>query len=349
MANTLRQKWDLINDCPSALQFSAVDEYKKFHKAFSKDIPDYRVKLVQLVDGQVEVSVTPTELHSVINARMGFNPLLDSPRLNRDPAEQAQRDIENLHRAGKRAKQKVRYIVKNLLAGYMLTFSYRELITDRHLVAKHWKEFIRLYRQRFPDWQYVAVLEKQERGSFHMHVAVSGKQQIKWLLRCWLYAIGQSHDDVTAWMVHGKKLGDKSFGAVNVSSPNKRWGGVSKKWKRDKLAGYLTKYIGKDFDDSEKNSKKYWHSRNIVKPMIRRFWLHAKTYLEAIKEAHFLIYSAGATNISFWNSHEAGVIWITADTVCDDLLLIPDIYSVNSEFIFMPECETRIIEGVVPF
>lgn len=314
MGTSIRQRWDTVNDRPSTAKRSLVDEHRAFDRAISQPIPEFRAKLVKLAHGQAEVSVTPANKTHVINARMGFNPLLDCPRKRRAPEEQAERDKENRQRAAKQARIRVRHLVKSIAADHMLTFSYRENVTDREKIAADWKRFVRIFRHRYPDWKYVSVHEKQDRGSFHFHVAVAGKQDIRWLLRCWLIAIGQPELDVSAWLVGGVKLGEKSLGAVNVEAPNRRWGGGTRKqWKRDKLAGYLTKYIGKEFEEAAKGSKKYWHSRNIDAPQITRFWLRATTYYDAIKEAHDLIYDSGATSLSMWGDYYAQVIWITGE------------------------------------
>jgi len=63
-------------------------------------------------------------------------------------------------------------------------------------------------------------------------------------------------DDVNGWLVDGVKLAERSLGAVNVEPPKKRWGRAHKQWKRDKLSGYLTKYIGKEFEEDDKHAKK---------------------------------------------------------------------------------------------
>lgn len=314
MGVTLRQKWDSVNDRPDFRPNNKADEYVLWNAAVAKAIPEYRAKLVRLAHGQTEVSITPTNQTSVINARMGFNPLLDCPRKRRTDEEQELRNVENRNRAAKRARQNVRYLAKSIIADHLLTFSYRENVEDRAKVAADWKEFVRLFRVRYPSWAYLAVLEKQDRGALHIHVAVTGKQDIRWLLRCWLLAIGQPLEDVSQWLVGGVKLGERSMGAVNVEPPKKRWGGMSRQWKRDKLAGYLTKYIGKEFEEADKHAKKYWHSRNMEKPQIERFWLKAKTYAEAVIEAHDLVYYTGATSVSMWGDCLAGVVWITGET-----------------------------------
>lgn len=314
MGASIRQNWDCVNDRPSLKRRCLADEHAAFHAAIARPIPEFRAKLVKLPHGQSEISVTRPRVSSVINSRMGFNPLLDLPRGVRTDEEQAERDAENRQRASKRARQNVRHLVKSVWADHMLTFSYRDNVGDRERVASDWKEFVRLFRVRYSEWRYVAVLERQERGAFHIHVAVDGKQDIRWLLRCWLLAIGQPAEDVSAWLVGGVKLGEGSFGAVNVQGPRRRWGGTGKQWKRNQLAGYLTKYIGKEFEDADKHAKKYWHSRNVERPIVQRFWLSAATFAEAVAEAHDLIYFSGVTALSMWGDDMAGVIWITGET-----------------------------------
>jgi hypothetical protein len=327
MSSALRQQWDTVNDRPSHTPVKQAVEFAAHAQAIAREIPEYRCKFTTLPGGQYEVSVTPANSTSVINARMGFNPLLDCHRRIREPAEQEERDKENRQRAAKRAKQNLRLGVKSLYADHLLTFSYRAAVVDRDVLAAHWKEFLRLYHVRYPDWVYYAVPEKhdsektskEKRGSYHIHVAVNGRQDIKWLLRCWLLAIGQPRDEVAAWLSSGHKLGDTSFGNVDVQGPAKRWGGKSKVWKSGKLAGYLTKYIGKEFEDCDKYAKKYWHSKIAQKPIVERFWLKAKNYHEAIVEAHALMMQVGADDMSIWNDCRAGVVWITGQVDKDKL------------------------------
>lgn len=131
MGTSIRQRWDTVNDRPDFSKPDGLQEYKAWNAAVAKPIPEYRAKLVRLPHGQTEISVTPANITSVINARMGFNPLLDCPRKRKTPEEQEQRDKENRARAAKHARQVVRYHVKSILADHMLTFSYRENVIDR--------------------------------------------------------------------------------------------------------------------------------------------------------------------------------------------------------------------------
>ena len=97
MGASIRQYWDSVKDSPK--KRSLTDEHASFARAVSLDIPAYRCKMVTTANGHIEVSVTPADSTNVINARMGFNPLLDCPRFTRDELMQAQVDIENRDRA----------------------------------------------------------------------------------------------------------------------------------------------------------------------------------------------------------------------------------------------------------
>ncbi len=232
----------------------------------------------------------------------------------------AKKDADNLARTVHRARKAVRNLVKSLQADHMLTFSYRENMQDITLLKADWKRFLRMMRGRYPDWQFVSIREKQERGAYHLHVAVKGKQDIRWILRCWLLAIGQDWEDVQRFYVHKEKLGEKSFGAVNVRAPSKRWGGEGKVWRPEKLAGYLTKYLGKEFQEIfEHYAMRYWHSKGIDKPQIVRFWLGACQFVAAVHEAFDYCHYKGAVNISMWGADDWENLYITGDGITLDL------------------------------
>lgn len=327
MKPALRQYWDTEKDAPCRKNREA-DKIIAWSKANSVPIAKYTAKVVRLAHGQIEVSCTRVNEENVNNHRMGFNPLLDCPRkerADRTDEEQAERDLENRKRATKLARQNVRYLVKAAQFDHMLTFGYRDAVLDRDRVAANWKAFVRLYRKRYPDWQYLAVLERHDseqtleahRNAYHIHVAVKGRQNIKWLLRCWLLTIGQPLKDVSEWLIEGIKLGFKSLGSVNVQAPMKLQQTQVREFSRSKIAGYLTKYIGKELDLAGKGKKKYWHSDGISKPEITRFWLKAKDWESAYRELLDMVIFSGVTSISTWGDNHIDVVWITGETALD--------------------------------
>ena len=194
----------------------------------------------------------------------------------------------NLARAVRRAKQNIRWLCKVMQSDRLFTCTYRNNEEDREKVREDFARFLRLVRTGFkvkhadgsktqyraiPDWQYVAVLEKQERGSFHIHCGVKGFQYIKTLRAAWYKAIGGNGDE----------RGEDTPGSVNVTAPAKRWGSSIREWKTEKLAGYLTKYLQKTFDESATEKKRYWHAKDLKAPEIQRMWVGGTNIVQAIK------------------------------------------------------------------
>jgi hypothetical protein len=110
---------------------------------------------------------------------------------------------------------------------------------------------------------------------------------------------------------HGIKLGDLSKGAVNVTSPNKKWGTKTNEWQSGKLAGYMSKYLAKDMDLFTKSAKRYWQSRGILKVQLLKYWLTAESFYDACKEAIRLLESQGITSMQLWTDYDIGNIWVS--------------------------------------
>lgn len=150
----------------------------------------------------------------------------------------------------------------------------------------------------------MAVLERQERGAWHIHVAVNGRQNWKLLRSIWLSVIVKSGTD----------------GAVNDSSGNRKmralfnqFGGKGRAM-RHRIATYIAKYVGKDVGASTFNKKRYWTSRGIVLPELTTY-VHLGPEAgrgDAIGAAYDCVDANGADfgNAQiFWN-RGIGVFWM---------------------------------------
>lgn len=218
-------------------------------------------------------------------------------------AERDAKDARNHSRAVLRSKQSIRWLCKAMGADRLFTLTYRANQEDREQVRADFQEFLRLVRKRIPSWQYVAVLEKQDRGAYHIHCAVKGWQQIKYLRKCWYVALGGCGDET----------GADTPGQVDVTSPQKKWGGTGREWKTEKLAGYITKYIAKTFDSALSEKRRYWASRGIEKPEPRRMWVGGSNIFDAIKSCLGILYfDVGLEGVDFnwWISTRNDVLWI---------------------------------------
>jgi len=216
---------------------------------------------------------------------------------------------QNYNRAVRRAKQNIRWLCKAMDADRLFTLTYREDQNDREQARADFTRFLRLVRSGWrgevgvPNWQYVAVLEKQQRGAFHIHCAVKGFQRIKFLRKCWYKALACDPD----------VSGEHTPGSVNVTNPDKsRWGHTGRQWKVNKLAGYLTKYLTKTFDETATEKRRYWHCKDVIQPKKQRFWVTGNTMLEAIKSTvELLSFHVGLGNtFTHWLSIQNDSYWI---------------------------------------
>ncbi|KWR81186.1 hypothetical protein RN01_16710 [Cupriavidus sp. SHE] len=248
------------------------------------------VKCVTLPGGQVEVVGYPVKVFRDIN-------VMPMPKAKRG---ESLNEDKNRERAVQRARKRVRLLCKQIMADRLLTLTYRENVQDRERVESDFKEFSRLMnrlvkRTGKDKWRYVAVLERQERGAWHIHLAVHGRQVYDVVRALWHQVVGVG------------------MGNIDVQNPKGNHAGKVKEWPRHKLAAYISKYIGKDAEDSELNAKRYWASRgiDIALPVSGQF----ASLDDALRFAFgWICDNANLQGISSYVSHGRGCFWLaTAD------------------------------------
>jgi hypothetical protein len=211
-----------------------------------------------------------------------------------------QGDIErNRERAVRRAKKKIRHACKSAQFDRMLTLTTRQAISNRDVFQKMIEKFIRLVRKATgDDMPYVLSVEKHDsektseakRGSLHAHVGVRGRQNYKLLQSIWNYRV----------------CGGQGF--VRVSNG-------TKKMNPSRIAGYISKYIGKNTSDVAFNKKSYWISHNIAVPVRT-----VKLFTGLSEALHWLIDFFESKGVSWgfdkwrcWQNPSLGVIWLSAE------------------------------------
>lgn len=234
-------------------------------------------------------------------------------KTDRTVEEQSNFDkAQNLARAVRRSKQNIRWLCKAMEADRLFTLTYRENQLDREQARADFTKFLRLVRSGWrgqvgvKNWKYVAVLEKQERGAYHIHCAVKGWQKINFLRTAWHKALGCADE----------QTGENSPGNVNVTNPDRaRWGHTGREWKINKLIGYLIKYLSKTFDDALSEKRRYWHCRQVTQPVKQRFWVSGSEIVQAIKSTiNLLDFHIGLGNsFSHWLSSTKDSYWIAGN------------------------------------
>lgn len=150
---------------------------------------------------------------------------------------------QNEDRAGRRAKSRLRQLILSANLTHLLTLTYRDNITEFAQASDDLHRYVRKIKVHLPEWLYVAVAEQQERGAWHWHIAVRGRQDVELLRTLWREIVGE--------------------GNIDVSAPK-----GTRKDQRLYLVKYLGKYLVKEFatGDRKLNKHRFRASRNIQVP-----------------------------------------------------------------------------------
>lgn len=156
--------------------------------------------------------------------------------------ESEDRDVHEM-RAIRRARSRLRRLVLSANTDHLLTLTYRANVTDFAQASGDLGRFIRRVRTCLPSWVYVAVPERQQRGAWHWHLAVVGRQNVELLRSCWRDMVGD--------------------GNIDVQKPKHRTGN-----RRLALVRYLGKYLAKGFAEENRvlNGHRYRASLGIQVP-----------------------------------------------------------------------------------
>lgn len=162
---------------------------------------------------------------------------------NKAPAGKSLNRELNIERSVRRARSRMRKVILATNANHLLTLTYRKNMMDFDQSYADLTKFIRLVRKDIPNWIYIAVAEKQKRGAWHWHLAVSGRQDVNLLRRAWLKAVRD--------------------GNIDINAPK-----TIARHRQLALVSYLSKYMAKTFDSEENGlyARKYRVSRGIHIP-----------------------------------------------------------------------------------
>lgn len=219
----------------------------------------YDLRVHSLGHGHTEASVQPRfawhEVDSLSDlAQADYAACLASP-VPLTAKELLDRAAMNRQRSTRRARTKVRRLAKLKGLTVLLTLTYRENMVDRDRMARDLDVFLKRVRRVIQGFEYVAVFERQKRGAWHAHIAV------RRILTFYVQkgVLVRSYDLLRS-MWRGVVGADN--GNIDISR-NKKVNRSSAK-----LAAYLSKYIGKTFDQAEKHVNAYSASGRDIPPAI---------------------------------------------------------------------------------
>lgn len=216
----------------------------------------------------------------------------------------------NADRTARRAKQRVRWLVKALGADQMLTLTYRDNVTDYAEAKKHFQRFTAICRREWPRWKHVAAPERQARGAWHWHIAVKGWQNYDKLRGFWWRAMGHR----VAFSEDGKPVlldlpsgSEHTPGNVQGVSARSR-GRKVRSWRADRLASYVGKYVGKAIGADGLDGAAYSASRGLTW-RTERYAVRALTFGAVAGRVSDLLSAAGVCQPTFWTSPDRQILW----------------------------------------
>lgn len=173
-----------------------------------------------------------------------------------------------LERSRARAKRNCRWRIKSAGSAQLLTCTYRENMHDFDQVRADWKAFWRKVVRYWPGARAVFAFERQDRGAWHVHAAIDALPPAFWidgikvrswdlLRRLWRSVVGEGNIDVDGHRKKNKfglpaRGRDETIGRAGASLA--------------KLAGYVSKYLTKDFGDGLAGRNRWGSTQNINTP-----------------------------------------------------------------------------------
>lgn len=223
------------------------------------------------------------------------------------PRGEGDRD-SNIERAARRAKLAVRYLAKGMAVNALWTLTYRENVQDRELVLKHLDRFRRRVHAVLGEWAYIAVIERQKRGAFHIHLATHALPA---------RIIKKGYRPVKSWDVMRHIWRDVvgALGGNFDEAKRSRWGARKHHQKAVRgcgaIASYIAGYVAKDMLESELNRKRYSASKGIAPPaIVREEYANEVGIATLIEQAYAWI---GEKITRAWFNKEAGVFFLESD------------------------------------
>lgn len=211
-------------------------------------------------------------------------------------------------RSARRARQKVRFACKAIGVDRLMTLTYRANVSDLAESKKHFVAWARRVREHYSAFRYVAVPELQERGAIHWHVAVSGFYDVNLLRALWLRTLGVRVR--RSELRCPPRLGPEAPGNIDITAPRSR-GQRRRVWAVDRLAGYISKYVGKTIGEIAGAGVRSFMVPQGIERTYRtvRYFIRGEGRRDLAVSFFELLNGAGAVRPFVWQSADGMRLW----------------------------------------
>jgi len=218
------------------------------------------------------------------------------------PADAEAKALANAERAARRAKTRVRRLVKSMGCDSLLTLTYRANQTQQSLAVYHLQEFVRRIRKVIPGFAYVAAFETQKRGAWHIHLAVHA------LPRQLAHPV--SGVKVKSWSIV-RAIWRSVTGELGGNIDERKRSARSR-WSVAKLAGYLSKYMTKAFADGDAWSNRFSASKHSI-PEAARVTFRGVSLADVIAAAYAFAADGACSVQCSWLSRYGDLFYLASE------------------------------------
>lgn len=182
------------------------------------------------------------------------------------PAPSVPKSGERFKQSVDRSRRVLREKCFELNADHMLTLTKRGKFSSVDELWAVFRRFNLLMTKMYKDrWRYVAVPELHGDGeTYHMHCAINGFLWAGIVRKIWQRALGGK----------GNEAGEQARGNVDLKAFRKYRGGAAA---IRRVAGYISKYVGKGFSSGSASRRLYSSSRGLDPAEVQRF--HIRDWL----------------------------------------------------------------------
>lgn len=126
-----------------------------------------------------------------------------------------------------------------------ITLTFNENIKDIEYANGKFKNFVDQIRRVKKDFKYLCITEFQKRGAIHYHMLCNISYEDNQLL--YIQEDNKKFKHIKYW--------NYGFSSIEIIKDDPK-----------KVIGYISKYMTKDIDNRLFNHRRYFNSRNLVKP-----------------------------------------------------------------------------------
>lgn len=214
------------------------------------------------------------EYQNIIDEYNSINSLITDSKIERKKrileGKLHSRNLDNVRRSVYRARQEVEDIAKCNDFKWFITLTFDKSKINRkndEATRCAWSRFAFYLHKNFPYLYYLCVPEYHDKGGLHFHLLVGGVTAAELGLQHAVYSKGEKAGQLM-YVTKGKNIGVPIY---NVGAWSLGWSTATEIQNVDAAKHYVAKYITKQAcDDRFFNKKRYYVSRNIVRPIVEK-------------------------------------------------------------------------------